>query len=67
MVAKLSEIKKLLKILRENGVEEYKNGDIHVKLGARAFLSKPMIDITEFESKSKNNNNDEDYLYDSGV
>jgi hypothetical protein len=66
MVGKLTDLKKLLKLLRENGVEEYKNGDIHVKLGARAYLTTPMMTIPKFEPEKKQQNDDDDLFY-SGV
>lgn len=66
MVGKLSEIKKIMKILRENGVEEYKNGEFYVKLSARAYLSQPMIEISKFETektKTKQEQEDDDLFY----
>jgi hypothetical protein len=66
MVGKLTEIKKILRILRENGVSEYKNGDFYVKLSDRAYLSKPIMDL-KLESKTNSNNVlDEEDLYYSG-
>jgi hypothetical protein len=33
----------LLLILRQNGVEEFTSGDIHVKFNSRASLQEPLI------------------------
>ena len=66
MVAKLKEISNLLKILRENGVHEFKSGEIHVILGERAFLTKPMIDTSKFEPNNNQKTDDDDLFY-SGV
>jgi hypothetical protein len=64
----LTEVKKILKILRENGVEEFKNGEFYVKLGLRAFLDKPMINTsTKLEKDEQQFTNSEDDLYLSGV
>jgi hypothetical protein len=66
MVAKLTEINDILKILRANGVQEFKNEDLHVILGARASLSEPMINTEKFEPPNTNQENEDD-LYHSGV
>jgi hypothetical protein len=67
-VGKLTEIKKLLKILRENGVEEYKSDNLHVKLSERAFLAKPIINNSEFEPKlNQQQETDDEILFHSGV
>jgi hypothetical protein len=66
MVAKLSEIKKILKVLRENGVSEYKNGDFYVKLDERAFRRSVMVENKLEPDQNQKQQQEEDLFY-SGV
>lgn len=67
MVAKLNQLDELLKILRKNGVQEFKNTDLHVILGVRASLVEPMISTSTFEPTKNTDSENEDDLYHSGA
>jgi hypothetical protein len=66
------DLKELLTILRENGVRAYKQGDISIEFGDRAFLEEPLADNSiKFESNRDLVNSevpiDDELLFHSGV